>query len=474
MAKVPPDRSTEPGWPPVSDTYEKALNSAFEHALSWLSTVADRRVAPAVSADDLTTAFGGPLPDSPCDPAEVVDLMAQAAEPGLMAIGSGRFFGWVMGGTLPAGLAADWLVSAWDQNAGMRYATPAVAAIEEAAARWLVDLLGLPPTTDVGFTTGATMANFTGLVAGRNSVLAQAGWDANVQGLAGGPKVHVIAGAERHSSLDLALRYAGLGQATVVASDNQGRMRTDALAQALEVVPAGEPLIVCLQAGNLHSGAFDPFPETIALAHGRRAWVHVDGAFGLWAASCPELRHLVPGLDGADSWATDAHKTLNVPYDCGIALVADAPALRSAFGIHAAYLIGDQDGIGDPFEKVPEMSRRARGVPVWAVLRSLGRHGTAQLVGRLVTHAQAIARGMAEINGAEVLNDVVFTQVCVAFEDDQRTRHVTERLIAEGITWMSGSRWRDRDVLRVSVSNWSTTDQDVLRSVEAVRQAASD
>ncbi|MGH9105290.1 MAG: pyridoxal phosphate-dependent decarboxylase family protein, partial [Acidimicrobiales bacterium] len=416
---------------------------------------------------------GGPLPDGPCEPAEVVDLLARGAEPGLMAIGSGRFFGWVMGGTLPAGLAADWLVSAWDQNAGLRYATPAVAAIEEAAARWLVDLLGLPATADVGFATGATMANFTGLVAARNSVLAGAGWDVDTRGLADGPRVHVLVGAERHSSVDLALRYAGLGRGVAVAADDQGRLRADALGEALGRIPAREPVIVCLQAGNLHSGAFDPFPEAIALAHERGAWVHVDGAFGLWAAACAELRHLTAGIEKADSWATDAHKTLNVPYDCGIVLVADATALRSAFGVQTAYLIADKGGTGDPFEKVPEISRRARGVPVWAVLRSLGRQGVTELVARLATQARAIARAVVQVEGAEVLNDVVFTQVCIAFEDDERTRAITQRLIADGTTWMSGSRWRGRDVLRVSVSNWSTDEDDVRRSVEAVRRAAS-
>jgi len=453
--------------------YEKALARATEHARSWLDSVSDRPVGPRVTADEMAVAFGGSLPSHGTDAVDVIDELATKADPGLMAIGSGRFYGWVMGGTLPAALAADWLVSTWDQNAGMRFATPAAAAIEETAGRWLVDLLGLPGTADVGFVTGATMANFTGLGAARFSVLSRAGWDVHKAGLIGAPKVHVFVGAERHDTVDLALRYLGLGRPTAVVADDQGRIRLDALAEALSAVPAGEPVIVCLQAGNVHSGAFDPFAAAIELAHAHGAWVHVDGAFGLWAAACPQLQHLVDGLAGADSWGTDAHKTLNVPYDCGLAIVADPTAMRSTFGVRTSYLIADESGPGDPHEKVPELSRRARGIPVWAALRSLGRDGVADLVGGLARNARAIADGIATIDGAEILNDVVYTQVCVAFEDDERTRAVTARLIADGSTWMSGSHWRGRDIVRVSVSNWSTDDEDVRRSVDAVRRAAS-
>jgi len=456
------------------DDFDRALARAADHARAWLGSVDKRRVAPSATADEVVAALGGPLPALGCDPAEVVDLLAAGVEPGLMAIQSGRFFGWVMGGTLPAGLAADWLVSTWDQNAGMRYATPGVVAIEEAAAAWLLDLLGLPGGADVGFVTGAAMANFTCLSAARLAVLARAGWDVNSDGLVGAPKVHALVGAERHETVDLALRHLGLGQPTAVAVDDQGRIRLDALTAALDQVPAGAPVVICLQAGNIHSGACDPFTEAIALARQRGAWVHVDGAFGLWAAASPRLRSLVEGLAGADSWATDAHKTLNVPYDCGVAIVADPKALRAAFGIHTDYLITDESGPGDPYEKVPEFSRRARGVPVWAVLRSLGREGVTALIERLVAMAQAIATGVAQIDGAEVLNDVVYTQVCVSFGDDERTRAVAARLIAEGIVWMSGSRWRGREVLRVSVSNWLTGEEDVRRSVEALRRAAAD
>jgi len=279
--------------------------------------------------------------------------------------------------------------------------------------------------------------------------------------------------AERHDTIDLSLRYLGLGHPTEVDADDQGRIKLDALATALDQVPEGAPIIVCLQAGNVHSGAFDSFEPAIELARRRGAWVHVDGAFGLWAAASPSLAPLAAGLSGADSWATDAHKTLNVPYDCGIAIVADPRAMRSTFGVHTDYLISDETGVGDPSEKVPELSRRARGVPVWAALRSLGRAGVVDLVDRLVRNARSIAEGLNAIEGAEVLNDVVYTQVCVAFESDERTREVTQRIIADGATWMSGSRWRGRDIVRVSVSNWTTDDDDVRLSIEAVQRAAA-
>jgi glutamate/tyrosine decarboxylase-like PLP-dependent enzyme len=283
--------------------------------------------------------------------------------------------------------------------------------------------------------------------------------------------VRVLVGEDRHGTVDLALRYLGLGTPTTVAADSGGRLRLDALADALSAGPDG-PTIVVLQAGNLHSGAFDPLPEAIELAHEHGAWVHIDGAFGLWAAASPRLRHLVQGHAGADSWATDAHKTLNVPYDCGVAVVARPAAVRDAMGMHASYLVHDE-GPGDPFAKVPELSRRARGVPVWAALRSLGRSGVADLVDGLAANARALADGIGAIEGAEIVNDVVFTQVCVAFGDDERTRAVIDRVLADGTAWMSGSRWRDRAVLRISVSNWSTDADDVAASVASVRRAAA-
>jgi glutamate/tyrosine decarboxylase-like PLP-dependent enzyme len=451
------------------DLYDKALDRAAAHARDWLAAVPERAVPPRADADEVAAGLGGPLPAAPTDPAEVVDLLARHVEPGLMAMPSGRFFGWVIGGTLPAALGADWMVSAWDQNTGMRYATPGTAGAEEVAGSWLLDLLGLPGGSDVGFVTGGTMANWTGLAAGRQSVLTQAGWDLDGEGLIGAPKVHVLVGDDRHATVDLALRYLGLGRPTAVAADAEGRIVPSALRAALEAVDG--PTIVALQAGNLHSGAFDPFEECIDLAQERGAWVHVDGAFGLWAAASPSLRHLVAGVERADSWGTDAHKTLNTPYDCGIAIVRDPVAVRAACTMRASYLIHASDA-GDPLDKVPELSRRARGVPVWAALRSLGRSGVVDLVDGLHASAVAIAEGIAEIPGAQVLNDVVFTQVSVSFGSDERTQAVTDALLASGVAWMSGSRWNDRAVLRVSVSNWSTDAEDVAASVAAVRAAA--
>ncbi len=451
------------------DQYRAALAAAHDIALDWIESVPDRRVAPACDVDEMVTAFDNPVPEAPTDAETVVRHLAELAEPGLMAIPSGRFFGWVMGGTLPAALAADWLVSAWDQNAGLRFATPAAAAIEHVAGRWLVDLLGLPEHSEVGFTTGGTMANWTGLAAARCSVLARVGWDVNVDGLQGAPTVTVIAGAERHTSLDLALRYLGLGAPTLVDSDAEGRLIVDGLRDALRT--AEGPIIVCLQAGNLHSGAFDPMREAIELAHEHGAWVHVDGAFGLWAAASPTLRARLDGVDTADSWATDAHKTLNVPYDCGVSIIAAPGAARAAVGTTTAYLIRAAGSTPDPLELVPEMSRRARGVPVWAAVRQLGRAGVIDLVDGLVARARELASGLSALPGVSVLNDVVFTQVSVVFGSDERTREVTERLIADGAVWMSGSQWQGRDILRISVSNWSTDADDVAFSIAAVQRA---
>ncbi|GAA3526607.1 aspartate aminotransferase family protein [Aeromicrobium flavum] len=446
-----------------------ALARAHEHALRWLATLPDRAVPPSASVAEVVAALGTELPDGPTDPATVVDLLAEAAEPGLTAMPSGRFFGFVIGGTHPAAMAADWLTSAWDQNAGMRTVTPATTAVDDIAERWILDLLGLPADGAVGFVTGGTMANFTCLAAGRDAVLTRAGWDVAARGLAGSPGVRVLAGAETHGSVDLALRYLGLGAPEHVPVDDEGRLEPAGLRALLEGGDDQRPTIVVLQAGNIHSGAFDPFGEVIAVAHEHGAWVHIDGAFGLFAGASPAFRHLVDGYEAADSWATDAHKTLNVPYDSGLAIVRDPGALRAAMSMHGDYLI--QDAAGDPFEKVPELSRRARAVPVWAVLRSLGRTGVAELVERLCRHARSFADGIAVIEGADVLNDVVFTQVCAAFGDDARTREIVRRMLEDGTAWTTGSVWHDRAVLRISVSNWSTTDADVERTLEALRRA---
>jgi len=449
--------------------YRAPLDRAHQHALTWLDSLPTRRVAPARTADEIAADFDTPLPEKGADDTAVVDRLAALAEPGLMAIGSGSFFGWVMGGTLPSALAADWLVSAWDQNAAMRFATPATAAIEQVTGRWIVELLGLSAGSAVGFTTGGTTANFVGLAAGRKAVLDVAGWDLDADGLSGSPRITVLVGDERHASVDLALRYLGLGAPVTVAADDQGRIRPDALIAALENIDG--PAIVCLQAGNLHSGAFDPMAESIAAAHMKGAWVHVDGAFGLWAAASPQFADRVRGIEGADSWATDAHKTLNVPYDCGVAIVARPEAVRGVFGLHTSYIIHDEAAPADPYEKVPEMSRRAREIPVWAALAALGRSGTVALVDRLAENARALADGLSRLPGVEVLNDVVFTQVCLSFGSDERTRRVSERVMADGEVWMSGSHWRGRDILRISVSNWTTGPDDVERSIAAVARA---
>jgi glutamate/tyrosine decarboxylase-like PLP-dependent enzyme len=439
------------------------------HAVRWFGSLPVRRVPASATADEVASILGTDLPLRGDDPTAVVDRLAAAVEPGLMASGSGRFYGWVMGGSLPAATAADWLVTAWDQNAGMRDATPGVVAAEEVAARWLLQLLGLPDGSAVGFTTGATMANFTCLAAARGRVLERYGWDVTTAGLTGAPRVRVLVGAEGHGSVDLALRYLGLGAPERVAVDDQGRLDPAALADALA---AGEgPAIVCLQAGNVHSGSFDPFGPAVAAARRAGAWVHVDGAFGLWAAAVPSLSGLTAGLADADSWATDAHKTLNTPYDGGIAVVADAEAAHRAMGLHASYLL--TPSTVDPLETVPELSRRARGVPVWAALASLGSDGVRELVERLVSCARGLADGLAGIPGAEILNDVVYTQVCVAFGPDERTRAVFAALMADGAVMPSASVWHGRAVIRFSVSNWRTGPEEVGETVAAVERAVA-
>jgi len=458
------------------DLYDKALERASTHARDWLASVPGRAVPPQLDADAVVAALGGPFPEGPTDPADVVDLLARHVEPALMAMPSGRFFGWVIGGTLPAALAADWLVSAWDQNTGMRFATPGTTGTEEVAGGWLLEALGLPGGSDVGFVTGGTMANWTGLAAGRQQVLTQAGWDLDGDGLTGAPKVHVLVGEDRHATVDLALRYLGLGRPTAVAADEQGRIVPAALRSALEAVDG--PTIVALQAGNLHSGSFDPFAECIELAHQHGAWVHVDGAFGLWAAASPRLRPLVAGVGRADSWATDAHKWLNVPYDCGLVFCADPQAHRAAMGARAGYLVHGSGGERDALDHNPEHSRRARGFAVYAALRALGRGGVADLVERSCTLARRFATQLGATLGVTVLNDVVLNQVLVRFlagsdrDSDDLTRTVVERVQHDGTCWMSGTVWQGRAAMRISVSNWSTDEADVDRSVAAILRCA--
>lgn len=455
---------------PESTASARALSAASESAKAWLAALDERPIPPRVDIEDVKDALGRRLDDAGQDAEAVVRHLATAVEPGLMGMPSARFYGWVIGGTQPAALAADWLVSTWDQNTALRAVTPGVVAAEELAGEWILDLLGLPAGSDVGFVTGATVANFTCLAAARDAVLRDVGWDASLQGLAGGPRVRVIVGAERHDTVDHAVRMLGLGAPVVVPADAEGRIDVAALEAELALDHA--PTIVVLQAGNLHSGAFDDFGPAIDAAHLHGAWVHVDGAFGLWAAASARTRPLVAHVERADSWATDAHKTLSVPYDCGIAIVADPAALRAAMGMSASYLSRTASADhGDPHDRVPELSRRARGVPTYAALRAMGREGVAALVERLTDAATGLAAGLSRLPGVEVLNDVAFTQVCVARIDDEGTDAWADALRADGVAFASSSQWRGRAVLRFSVSNWGTDDAQVARTLEAAASA---
>jgi len=458
---------------------ERALETAAAHATQFLRGLPERAVAARAGAEELRTRLGGPLPEHPSDPAEVVAQLAKLADDGLVASAGPRYFGFVVGGSLPAALAADWLATAWDQNAGLFVLGPAAATVEDVAAGWLTELLGLPATATCGFVTGGLGANFGGLAAARNHVLARAGWDVERDGLVGAPPVEVVVGAERHVTIDVALRYLGLGsgRVRVVPADDQGRMEAAALPEVLAALKG--PTIVCAQAGNVNSGAFDPLPAICAAGHDHGAWVHVDGAFGLWAGASPALRHLVAGVEQADSVATDAHKWLNVPYDSGLVFVAHPQAHLAAFAKVASYLTPAQGGERDPDGFVPEASRRARGFPVWAALRSLGRSGVAELVERCCGHARRFADALAAADGVEVLNEVVLNQVLVRFPDPGgdhggRTREVIRRVQAGGTLWLGGTTWHGMAAMRISVSNWSTTDADVDRSVTAILQATEE
>ncbi|UNK72432.1 aminotransferase class V-fold PLP-dependent enzyme [Microbacterium sp. H1-D42] len=448
------------------DDRERALDAAHDLATRFLHTLDDRPVWPRADIDEMLTAFGGPLLENGADPASVVEQMATLADPGLVAIPGGRFFGFVIGGTHPAALAADWLVSAWDQNSGSSLLTPATVAMERVAGQWMLDLLDLPRSSSVGFVTGGQLANFTCLAAARNAVYARSGWDLAARGLRDAPPLRLVVGADRHGSVDRAARFLGIGrdEMLVVDADDQGRMRPDALQRALA---GGEgPLIVCLQAGEVHTGAFDEFDVLIPLAQEHGAWVHVDGAFGLWAAASPALRPLTMGMADADSWATDAHKTLNVPYDCGMAIVRDPADSIAMFRTGGDYLIYSSL---DPWDAAPELSRRARGVPAWAALRALGRSGVATLIDRLHANARLFADGLESIEEVEVLNDVDYTQVMFRFGSDEQTRQLGEAILAEGTAAMTGAEWRGQAALRCSMSSWATTEDDIARSVEAVR-----
>jgi glutamate/tyrosine decarboxylase-like PLP-dependent enzyme len=386
--------------------------------------------------------------------------------PATVASAGSRYFGFVIGGSLPAALAANWLAAAWDQNAALIAASPAAAAIEQVALRWLLDVLLLPADCGGAFATGATMANFTALAAARHALLDRAGWDVEEQGMFGAPPITVVVGEEVHASLVKALGMLGLGRSRLVkvAVDDQGRMRPDALP------PLSGPTIVCIQAGNVNTGAFDPASELAAAAHAQGAWVHVDGAFGLWALAAPGRRHLAAGVADADSWATDAHKWLNVPYDSGLAFVRDSTALRAAMGVSAAYLI--ESDTREPSHYTPELSRRARGVEVWAALRSLGLAGIADLVERTCRHAARFAQGLSAA-GYDVLNDVDLNQVLVSFGDADVTRRVVAGVQSDGTCWCGGTVWQGHTAMRISVSSWATTEADVDRSLAAMLRVAA-
>ena len=455
------------------DDLDALLQAAARHAADYRAGLADRPVAPTADVAAVRNALGGELPAQGAAAADVLEQLVAAAEPGLMSSAGPRFFGFVIGGSLPSATAADMLAAGWDQCAFNAVLSPAAAAAEEVAGGWLKDLLGIPAGASVGFVTGAQEANTVGLAAGRHQVLERAGWDVERDGLHGAPRVRVVAGAERHATLDRSLRLLGFGVASVepVAADPNGAIDVADLARVLASGPAG-PVIVCLQAGNVNTGACDDLARGCAVARRHGAWVHVDGAFGLWAAASPTTRHLVEGLELADSWGCDGHKWLNLPYDSAFAFCADPGVHAAAVSYTAAYLVGSGAGAPALGDLTLGSSRRARGFAAWAGLRELGRDGVAELVERPCRLARRFADGL-RAGGAEIANDVVLNQVLVGFGDDDRTDRVVAAVQAEGTCWLGGTTWRGRRLMRVSVSNWSTTEADVDRSVEAILAAAA-
>jgi glutamate/tyrosine decarboxylase-like PLP-dependent enzyme len=453
------------------DARYDVLDDAAQLARAFIDGLPDRHVGPQATAEELLGLLARPLTDGGEDPRAVIAQLAADVEPGLVASAGPRYFGFVVGGALPAAVAADWLTSAWDQNAGGLPVAPALVVAEEVAAGWVRELLGLPASSGVGFVTGCQMAHVTCLAAARHAVLAGAGWDVEADGLQGAPAVRVIAGAQAHVTIARACRLLGLGadRVRVVPADGEGRMIAGELATAL--AEHDGPQIVCAQAGEVNSGAFDPLEEIVALCRAHDAWCHVDGAFGLWAAVSPSRRGLLNGYADADSWATDGHKWLNVPYDCGIAIVADPARQRGAMSMAADYIPAD-DEVPWGVESTPEFSRRARGIPLYAALRALGREGVTDLVDRCCDHARLMAGLLTAADGVEVLNDVVLNQVLVRFgDDDAHTLAVIDEVQREGTCWASGSRWQGREVMRISVVGWQTTSADIERSAAAILAA---
>jgi glutamate/tyrosine decarboxylase-like PLP-dependent enzyme len=479
-AAAPPRRGTKVrdgngrgnGAPPAAARRRAArtdaalLRDAAQRGIRYLERRDARAVAPDAAAVAGLARFEEPLPAAPADPAAVLRMLDEACSPATMVMGGGRFFGFVIGGALPVTVAASWLATAWDQNTGLWNSTPGVSTLEEVALRWMVELFGLPKGTGGAFVTGATVANFTALAAARHTVLAQAGWDVEAKGLFGAPEVTVVVGAEAHPTLIKSLGLLGLGRRRVltVPTDDQGRMRADALP------PIAGPAIVCAQAGNVNTGATDPLEQVVAYARAAKAWLHVDGAFGLWATAAPTRAPRVRGITRADSWATDAHKWLNVPYDCGLAFVRDPHALRAAMAITAEYLPTETPR-RNPSDYTPELSRRARGVEVWAALRALGRSGVAELVERTCRHARRFAEGLAAA-GYRVLNEVALNQVLVSFGDAAATERVIAGIQADGTCWCGGTVWQGQPAMRISVSDWATTEEDVEKSLAAMIRIA--
>ena len=445
------------------------LHATADHAGDFLDTLGERPIRSEADVDELLQSLGGPLPEQGMDPAAVVASLVEDASPGIVGIPSGRFFGFVIGGALPSALAADWLTSTWDQNSGLYAAGPAAAVVEEVCRGWLAELLGLPADVSVAYVTGCQMAHVTALAAARQHVLAQAGWDVAQKGLAGSPPIRVVVGAKRHVTVDRALRLLGIGAESleVVPVDDQGRMNVD------ELHLGDGPTIVCGQAGEVNTGAFDDLDAIADAAAESGAWLHVDGAFGLWAAATPRLRHLLRGSERADSWATDGHKWLNVPYDSGLAFCAHPDAHRAAIGVTASYLIHSDDRRErDAMDWTPEFSRRARGFAVYAAIRQLGRSGIAAMVDNSCDRARQFAK-LLEAGGATVLNDVVLNQVLVRFGDGESTRETIARVQQDGTCWLAGTDWFGEHAMRISVSNWRTSEEDVERSAAAILAAAT-
>jgi glutamate/tyrosine decarboxylase-like PLP-dependent enzyme len=453
---------------------ESVLDRAHEHATRFLRSLPSRPVGAPATRDELLAAIHVPLSEEGEKPSAVLDALAAAVERGLVASAGPRYFGFVIGGSLPVALAADWMTSAWDQNSGLYATSPAASVVEDAVRRWLLELFDLPRTAGVGLVTGGQQANFTALAAARHALLRRAGWNVEEQGLPGSPRVHVVVGAQAHVTILAALRMLGFGTRGVirVEADEQGRMRPEALERAL--APLDGPVLVCAQAGNVNSGAVDPLRAVCDAAHARGGWVHVDGAFGLWGRACRATRALLDGADLADSWACDAHKWLNVPYDSGIVVVRDSAAHRAAMTVTAEYLEQTDGAARDPFDWVPEFSRRARGFPIYAALRHLGRRGVDALVERGCARARQFAALLARDPRVRILNDVVLNQVLVRFgDDDALTREVVARAQREGTCWMGGTTWHGRAAMRISVSHWATTEADVERSAAAILAAIS-